>query len=159
MTLRFKMQESRLSAVGAAAEELIAETFRLGGRLSAAGDVLVEDLGITSARWLVLAGIARESAPEPVARLARNLGLSRQNVQRIVNELVTDRLVRLEENPHHKRAKLVILTPRGRRVHDDAERRQTPWVNVLASGLTADQIDAASRVLRTLRTRLETADE
>ena len=153
------MQESRLTAVGAAAEELIAETFRLGGRLSAAGDAVVANLGITAARWQVLAGITRQSAPEPVARLARNLGLSRQNVQRIVNELVTDRLVRLEENPHHKRAKLVILTPRGRRVYEDAERRQTPWINVLASGLTVDQITAASRVLRTLRTRLETADD
>lgn len=159
MTLRFKMQESRLTAVGAAAEELIAETFRLGGRLGAAGDALIEDLGITAARWMVLAGIAKEPAPEPVARLARNLGLSRQNVQRIVNELVTDRLVRLDENPHHKRAKLVILTPRGRRVYEDAERRQTPWINILAAGLTADEIAAASRVLRTLRTRLETADD
>jgi DNA-binding MarR family transcriptional regulator len=153
------MSDSRLTAVGAAAEELIAETFRLGGRLVAAGDALVGDLGITSARWLVLGGIAREAVPEPVSRIARNLGLSRQNVQRIVNELVTDRLVRLEENPHHKRARLVILTPRGRRVYEDAERRQTPWVNILASGLTADQIAAASRVLRTLRTRLETADD
>ena len=150
------MSELRFTPAGAAASGLIEETFRLNGRLLAAGDALVGEMGITCARWQVLGAIAQAPDAEPVARLARRIGLSRQNVQRIVNELVTDRLIRLEDNPHHKRAKLVALTSRGRRVHEEAERRQIHWVNVLVTGLTADQINLALHVLRTLRTRLET---
>ena len=34
--------------------DLILETFRLNGQLLAAGDALVSDVGLTSARWQVL---------------------------------------------------------------------------------------------------------
>jgi DNA-binding MarR family transcriptional regulator len=142
-------------AVNAAARDLIREAFRLNGALAESADALVADLGITGARYQLLAALSALPAPEPVARLARLLGLSRQNVQRLVNELLIDRLVRLEENPHHRRAKLVVLTTRGQRVHEEAERRQGPWANLLVTGLTQDQIANALHVLRTLRARVE----
>ena len=63
--------------------DLIVETFRLNGRLLAAGDGLVADLGLTSARWQVLGAIAASPVPLPVASIARNMGLSRQGVQRL----------------------------------------------------------------------------
>ena len=47
--------------------ELILETFRLNGRLLAAGDALVRDLGLTSARWQILGAIALSPVPLPVA--------------------------------------------------------------------------------------------
>src|ERR1700704_2902386 len=70
--------------------ELILEVFRLNGRLLVAGDRLVADLGLTSARWQVLGAVALAAAPMPVAWIARNMGLTRQAVQRIVNELIAD---------------------------------------------------------------------
>src|ERR671924_1493333 len=93
--------------------DLVLETFRLNGRLLAAGDALVADIGLTSARWQVLGAIALSPVPLPVAHLARNMGLSRQAVQRLANEMERDGLVRFAPNPHHERAKLVQLTPRG----------------------------------------------
>ena len=142
--------------VGGAGLDVIREALRLNGPLAASADALVADLGITGARYQVLAALTALPAPEPVARLARLLGLSRQNVQRIVNELLIDRLVRLDDNPHHRRAKLVVPTPRGRRICEEAEKRHGPWANLLVTGLTQDQIAAALHVLRTLRYRLET---
>ena len=62
-------------------------------RLIAAGDDLVSDLGLTSARWQVLGAIALAPAAETVARLARAMGLHRQGVQRIVNELAAEGIV------------------------------------------------------------------
>src|SRR5215210_6586367 len=64
----------------AAITELILETFRLNGRLLAAGDALVRDLGLTSARWQVLGAVAMSPVPLPVSHIARNMGLSRQGV-------------------------------------------------------------------------------
>ncbi len=135
--------------------ELILETFRLNGRLLAAGDALVRDLGLTSARWQVLGAVAMSPVPLPVSHIARNMGLSRQNVQRLANELEAQRIVRFAPNPHHRRAKLVLLTEQGRALYEAASARQKPWAGALADGLPAETIEAAAELLRTVRCRLE----
>ena len=138
---------------------LILEVFRVNGALIAAGDRLVADLGLTSARWQVLGAIALSPAPEPVARLARAMGLHRQGVQRIVNELEAEGIVTLADNPHHRRARLVRLTRKGEALYREAARRQKPWAKSLASGLDAKAIVASEALLKSLRERLEQALE
>ena len=88
----------------------------------------------------------------PGAHVARNMGLTRQAVQRLVNEIERDLLVRLEPKP--RRAKLV-LTARGKSAYDAAMKRQGPWVGGLANGLSTQQIEAATATMRTIRQRLE----
>ena len=90
--------------------DLVLETFRLNGRLLASGDALVADLGLTSARWQVIGAMALSPMPLSVAQIARNMGLTRQAVQRLANEMEADGLMRFAPNPHHQRAKLVVLT-------------------------------------------------
>jgi DNA-binding MarR family transcriptional regulator len=121
----------------------------------AAGDRLVADLGLTSARWQILGSIVAAERPQPVAWLARDLGANRQNVQRIVNDLVTEGLVAFAANPHHRRAQLVVLTDKGRSTYEAAMRLQAPRVNGLAEGLTAKDLEAAHRVIAALRRKLE----
>lgn len=140
---------------GDAVTELILEVFRLNGRLLVAGDRLVADLGLTSARWQVLGAIALSDRPQPVAWLARSMGLNRQGVQRIVNELQNEGLVAFQPNPNHRRAHLVVLTGHGKSTYDKAERLQGPWVNSLAKGVSVKDIAAANRVATALRERLE----
>ena len=94
--------------------DLVLETFRLNGRLLASGDALVADLGLTSARWQVIGAIALSPVPLSVAQIARNMGLTRQAVQRLANEMAADGLLRFAPNPHHQRAKLVVLTAAGK---------------------------------------------
>jgi DNA-binding MarR family transcriptional regulator len=137
---------------------LILEVFRLNGRLISTGDRLISDLKLTSARWQVLGAAALAPSPQPVAWLARSMGLHRQGVQRIVNELVAEGVVVLEENPHHRRAKLVRLTGKGEQLFEAASRRQKPWAKRLAKGLPPKTIAAAHDVLRTLHERLELAE-
>jgi DNA-binding MarR family transcriptional regulator len=140
---------------GVAVSKLIVAIFRLNGRLLVAGDRLVANLGLTSARWQVLGSIALSPAPEPVARLARNMGLNRQGVQRIVGELVAEGFVELKDNPHHRSAKLVVMTAKGLKAYDAALRVQAPWVNMLGEGLNPKAIEKAGRILEGLRQRLE----
>jgi DNA-binding MarR family transcriptional regulator len=135
--------------------DLVLETFRLNGRLLMAGDALVADVGLTSARWQVLGAIALSPVPLPVAHIARNMGLTRQAVQRVVNEMEHDGLVRFGPNPHHQRAKLVLLTPRGQAAYDAAMKRQGPWASSLADGLSTKQIETVTAMLRTIRKRLD----
>ena len=71
---------------------LILEAFRLNGRLLAAGDALVAGLGLTSARWQVLGAVAASPASLSVAQIARGMGLTRQAVQRLANDMERDGL-------------------------------------------------------------------
>jgi DNA-binding MarR family transcriptional regulator len=135
--------------------DLIVGVFRLNGRLLAAGDRLVADLGLTSARWQILGAIAHSPTAETVARLARNMGLYRQGVQRIVNDLVSEDFVEFRKNLHHRRAKLVVLTKKGRAAFEAVDRRQKPWADSLSKGLKARDIASAARIIETLRARLE----
>jgi DNA-binding MarR family transcriptional regulator len=134
--------------------DLIIDVFRLNGALLASGDALVKDLGLTSARWQVLGAIALSPVPLPVAHLARNMGLTRQAVQRSVDEMLGDALVRLDPNPHHRRAVLVRMTERGESAYRGASERQKRWAEALAAGLTAEGVEAASSTLRELQRRL-----
>jgi DNA-binding MarR family transcriptional regulator len=138
-----------------AVTDLVLEIFRLNGALIAAGDRLVSDLGLTSARWQVLGAIALLREPAPVVRIAESMGLARQSVQRVVDELAAEGVLTFAENPHHRRAKLVLLTERGRALYAAAERRQSPWATDLGADATLKDIAAASQTLRTLRARLD----
>src|SRR2546430_17137164 len=140
---------------GAAVADLVRAVYRLHGRLPAAGDRLVSDLGLTSARWQVMGAIAHAPSPQPVAWLARSMGLNRQGVQRIVNEMREDDLVELRPNPHHRRAHLVALTKRGEDAFASASRLQAPWANALAHGISAGEFARTRRLLATLCERLD----
>jgi DNA-binding MarR family transcriptional regulator len=153
--MRHMKDSAKRTPSGAAVSELIVAIFRLNGRLLVSGDRLVASFGLTSARWQVLGAIASSPTAEPVARLARNMGLNRQGVQRIVGELAAEGFVELKDNPHHRSAKLVVMTAKGLKAFEAAMRLQTPWVNMLGEDLDPKSIEKAGRVLEELRERLE----
>ena len=134
---------------------LVIDVFRLNGDLLASGDALVGDLGLTSARWQVLGAIALSPVPLPVAHLARNMGLTRQAVQRSVDEMCGDGFVRLDPNPHHRRAMLVTMATRGEAAYRTASERQDRWADALATDLSSEGIEAAGLLLRELQRRLD----
>ena len=129
-------------------------TFRLHGALLATGDALVGDLGLTSARWQVLGAVALEPQAPTVAQAARRMGLSRQAVQRIANDLKAEGLVRFIDNPDHQRAKRMELTQTGQRAYASAMDRQRRWAEGLARGIDSDDIYKARDLMTTLLNRL-----
>ena len=149
------MRKSKRTRAGEAMTPLILDLLRLNSLILTSGDRLVAGLGLTSARWQVLGAIDAAERPQPVAWLARDIGGNRQNVQRIVNDLHRDGLVMFEPNPHHRRAQLVVMTEKGRKVFAEAMGLQAPWVNELADGLTVDEVKLVRGVVARLRERLE----
>jgi DNA-binding MarR family transcriptional regulator len=149
------MNKTKHTPAGRALTDLALDLFRLNNRMLAAGDRLVADLGLTSARWQVLGTIVAADRPQPVAWLARDMGAARQNVQRIVNDLMTEGLVEFRPNPHHRRAQLVVLTAAGKKSFDAAMRLQAPWINRLSGGLAVADIETTHSVIATLRRALE----
>ncbi len=138
-----------------AVTELIVEVFRLNGSLIEAGNDLVKNLGLTSARWQLLGAIDVAGVPLPVAHVARNMGLARQGVQRLAQEMANDGLLRFEPNPHHRRAKLVVMTPSGRETFRAAMALQRKWAAELMRDNDPLAVAAAAAVLRGVRAVLE----
>lgn len=134
--------------------ELIVEVFRLNGQLISTADKLVSKFGITGARWQVMGAIVRAGGQETVPRLANDIGLTRQSVQRVVNEMVDDRLLRFKENPQHKRSKLVTMSTKGEKVFIEAAKIQVPWVKALSEGISKKELAISKAVLNKLRQRL-----
>lgn len=137
--------------------DLILSVFQLNGQLINAGNRLVLDIGLTSAWWQVLGALDLSPVPLPVAHIARNMGLSRQSVQRVADLLAEKGLVQFEANPHHQRAKLVVLTPRGRAAAKNAEERQRPWAREMTGGLSLERISTALEVLTHMNKHLAQA--
>ena len=111
------------------------------------GNHLVRDAGLTTAWWQVLGALGYSPVPLPVAHIARNMGLARQSVQRVVDLLEKRGLVRLEQNPHHRRAKLVVLTPTGRDALAAAEAAEAPMNRLVLDRIGAERIAAAMAVM------------
>ena len=153
------MANEQWTKSGEAVTALILDVFRLNGRLQLAGDRLVAELGLTSARWQILGAIAYAERSESVASHARHMGVHRQGVQRIVNELEREGIVEFQPNPQHKRAHLVVLTSKGQRLYEAAIALQVPWVNNLSNDLSLDDIETAQRIINLLKMRLQKADE
>jgi DNA-binding MarR family transcriptional regulator len=139
---------------------LAVEVFRVNGLLLAAGDALTRDLGLSSARWQVLGALELAGRPLSVSQIARNMGLVRQSVQRVADELARDGFVSYAPNPDHRRAKLVIPTRKGREAFAAAMRRQGRWARRIATSasLSNRAFRAAAATLGTLREALQGDD-
>lgn len=140
------------------ASRLSLEVFRLNGALIAAGDALVSPLGLTSARWQVMGAVAEARGGLPVAGIARNMGLVRQSVQRIADELAAENILHFVPNPHHRRARLVQLTERGAALFDAASASWLALADTLVAALGAGEVDRAVALLRAARESLQPPD-
>ena len=149
------MTKTKRTPAATALTDLILDLFRVNSLVLTAGDRLVAQLGLTSARWQILGAMIAAERAQPVAWLARDMGANRQNVQRIINDLHKAGLVAFEANPHHRRAQLVILTEKGKQTFDAAMRLQAPWINSLSEGLSVKDIQTMHRVILALRQKLE----
>jgi DNA-binding MarR family transcriptional regulator len=99
--------------------------FKLNGQMLAAGEKLARPAGITVAWWQVLGAVLRE--PLTAAGIARQMGITRQAVQRIANRLVDEGLLEASPNPAHKRSPLLAPTPQGRKAVKQIKPQQTEF--------------------------------
>ena len=144
---------NELTPRGNAFTEIVLEVFRVNRLLLDAGDHLTRPVGLSSARWQVLGVV--EHGPAPVAHIARTMGLTRQNVQQIADGLEKDGLITYLANPHHRRAKLMAMTPQGDDALDYVRQRHAEWANRLGEILPLADLQTAVTVLQQIRERLD----
>jgi DNA-binding MarR family transcriptional regulator len=128
--------------------DLALTVFETNGHLIDAGNELVRPVGLTTAWWQVLGALGYSPFPLSVSHIARNMGLTRQAVQRVVDLLVERDLVVQQPNPHHQRAKLIVLTQAGRIALTGAEQAVAPLDQAILERIGPDRLGVAIAVLR-----------
>jgi DNA-binding MarR family transcriptional regulator len=131
---------------------LVLLVFRLNGILLAEGDRMAAPAGQTSARWQVMGVI--DHGPLTVSAVARTMGLRRQSVQRTADLLVADGVAEYVDNPADRRAKLLALTPSGRRALRRIETAQRAWASENGEALGLQQLLATEEALEGLIAQL-----
>ncbi|WP_433308827.1 MarR family winged helix-turn-helix transcriptional regulator [Micromonospora sp. CA-269861] len=129
---------------------LMADVYELAGESRRSSEELARDAGQTAARWHVMSVLSDGS--RTVASAARRLGLARQSVQRVVDDLARAGMVELHDNPDHLRAPLVTLTAEGLVTltglleRSDVDRRDA----VDRAGLSLVELENARATVRSL---------
>jgi DNA-binding MarR family transcriptional regulator len=122
---------------------VVADIYELAGLLRRHGDLMAQALGQSQARWQVLSVAAEDGWTVP--RIAERLGITRQAVQRVVDDLAGDGQVELLDNPAHQRSPVVALTSTGRRTLAAITASAHSWHLEVTAGVSAAQLDRVHR--------------
>ncbi|MER6311874.1 MarR family winged helix-turn-helix transcriptional regulator [Streptomyces sp. NPDC001739] len=132
---------------------LVADVFEAAGALRRLGERTAQAEGLTQARWQVLSVVS--DAPVTVPQAARRLGVSRQNVQRVANDLADLGHLTFEPNPDHRGSPLLVLTSDGRRALARVTERATAVHRALAPALPASAVTETRAFLHRLLAELD----
>jgi DNA-binding MarR family transcriptional regulator len=136
---------------------IIADIYELAGAFRRSGEAIARGAGQTQARWQVLS--AASDAEKTVPQIARRLGVSRQNVQRIADVLVSEALARFIENPDHRTSPHLVLTDAGRAMLARLTRAAASRHAALAVKLKVLDLAALRGDLRLLQSAVDSLDE
>jgi DNA-binding MarR family transcriptional regulator len=135
---------------------IVADVYRLAGRFRDNGEAIARTVGQTQARWQVMSAASAE--PHTVPQIARVLGVTRQNVQRIADLLVAEGLAQYEDNPDHRASLHLVLTRRGRAALDQLGKAASGYHGRLARKLSPADVTSIHRDLRRLLEALKEID-
>ena len=105
--------------------------------------------GVTRASWRVLAAAAGPGRTVP--QLARCLGVKRQSVQRLADQLVESGRARYVTNPDHRRSPFLTITDSGESTLESLRRELAAGESDLGAELEHLELETAIYVLRSLR--------
>jgi DNA-binding MarR family transcriptional regulator len=144
-TVKAAEEPAPRTPAGDAFTHLVFQVVQLIRLFTAAGEELSRPAGQTLARWLVLEAVQRE--PATVAGIARGMQLTRQSVQRVADLLVAEGFAAYQENPSHRRAKLIRPTPAGLEALESIQAAQRAWADKLGAELGERDLRTANGIL------------
>jgi DNA-binding MarR family transcriptional regulator len=127
--------------------------FKLNGQFLGVAEHLARPAGMTAAWWQVLGAVLHD--PLPVAGIAREMGITRQSVQRIADLLVDRGLAEYRNNPAHRRAKLVASTHQGRAAIAEIAPGHADFARRLAKAMGREELIHALAAMTKLSETLD----
>ena len=96
--------------------------------------------------WGILHTLMRDG-PKTVPQIARMRPVARQHIQILANELADKGFIVFENNPAHKRSKLLVVTPEGAAHYNAVKERLLGLADEIGLYISNDDVAAASRFL------------
>ncbi len=127
---------------------IVADVFELAGQFRASGEAIAAAVGQTQARWQVMS--AASGGTLTVPRIARRLGVTRQNVQRIADLLVDEGSAHYSDNPDHKASPYLTLSKSGHAALADINKAAAAYHARLARKLAGADLKSLHSNLRRL---------
>jgi DNA-binding MarR family transcriptional regulator len=132
---------------------LVARIFQAAGEMRRAGEAIAAQAGQTQARWQLMSVVSEGQWTVPDA--ARELGVTRQGVQRIADELVGDGLAEFVPNPRHQRSPFLRLTVRGHetlaKITAAARRSNQKIARLFTAEQLSETRDVLLRIIKVLQ--------
>ena len=135
--------------------KVVLEMFKIEGMLNSEGDKLTKEFGLTSARWKIIGAVEMSTEPLTVPQIGRTMGQSRQAVQRLVDIMTKDGLLQQVNNPNHKRAKYIELTPKAKEIYSKLDNQQILWAKQCSSELKKSELETTLDVLKKLSNQFD----
>ncbi len=90
------------------------------------------------------------SSSHTISQIAQQIGVSRQHVQIVVQQLLNKSLVALHDNPAHKRSMFVGLTSSGERVINQMIEKEQQVIDKLSERFLDEDVELTTRTLHAL---------
>ena len=97
--------------------------------------------------------------PLTVPQIAQMRPTSRQRMQRLADELAAEGLVKLIDNPKHRRSKLVQLTPKGDAHYRELDAKLLVIASTIGVALSETDIRKTAEIVRHLSDDVKTRSE
>jgi len=116
----------------------------------------LDSLGLSVAQHEVLLAVARDEGLSQKA-VATKLLVTKSNITALLDRMETAGLVERTPNPNDARSRSIFLTTEGRRLFKRAAKKQARVVKLMARQVNEAELDTLARVMKRVRTNLESA--
>ena len=121
-------------------------------------DQAMKPLGITRSQWWVLSQLSRHARDGMLqTELARDLDVGKVTVGGLIDRLEAAGYVVRQPEPNDRRAKRIMITPRGHDVLREMVSVGRRLNGVILAGLTPEAVAAAERALETMKENIRAA--
>ena len=138
---------------GSALHDLFREVFVLHAAVSGIMDKVHLQAGLIPSQHKIM-GVLIHTAPATVPDIAARLGLSRQFVQTVCNDLSSSGFIEFANNPRHKRSKLVVLTKTGRTAFRKARQKENSVIEQSLPEIDLEEAIQGHSILEKIRKSL-----
>lgn len=149
------MEEKNIKpTAGKQLHDLFREVFKLQAALSRIMDKVHEQAGLSTSQHKIM-GALIHIGPGTVPDMAAVLGVSRQFVQTVCNDLLSRGFIEFTDNPRHKRSKLASLTESGCIAFRQARQKENEIIEQAMPGIDPEKATDARELLECIRKAMQ----
>ena len=141
-------------ATGQEIHDLFREVFQLQATLSAIIDQVHERAGLSTSQNKIIRALS-QIGPATVPDIAAALGVTRQFVQTVCNDLCARGYIIFLDNPRHKRSRLVELTEPGRIAFQQARQNENRIIEEALPAVHPGKAKEAGELLALIRNAVQ----